>query len=199
MDRHPIDFLHPRYWEAQYQLLRQGWDMGYASPPIKTYLDQLRDKSLQVLVPGAGKGWEVKYLFDQGFKNTFYLDFSAEAVAKFKTICPDFPANQILNSDFFSHHRQYDLILEQTFLSSFPKERWEAVAEKINKLLNPGGKYVGLLFNHDFGHSQPPFASHPETYRSLFKPFFRFKTFETATNSIKPRAGREIFFILQKN
>jgi thiopurine S-methyltransferase len=186
------------YWEEQYNRPKQGWDMGYVSPPLKAYIDQLKNKKIKVLVPGAGKGWEVKYLYDQGFENVFYLDFSVEAVKKFKENCPTFPENQILLDDFFLITRKFDLILEQTFLSSFQPKHWPEIAKKINSLLNPEGKYTGLLFNHDFGLKYPPFADVPEKYVSVFQPYFLFKKFEVAYNSIKPRAGRELFFIFQK-
>jgi len=37
-----------------------------------------------------------------------------------------------------------------------------------------------------------------ETYLELIKDKFKVKTFEIAYNSIKPRAGRELFFIFVK-
>jgi thiopurine S-methyltransferase len=197
-DNNLFKINNPTYWEEKYNLPKQGWDMGYVSPPIKAYIDQLEDKKIQILVPGAGKGWEVKYLLDQGFENVFYLDFSVEAVKKFKENCPTFPEDHVMPNDFFLINRQFDLILEQTFLSSFPPINWPEIAKKISNLLTSGGKYTGLLFNHDFGQKYPPFADTPEKYVEVFQPYFLFKKFEDAYNSIKPRDGRELFFIFQK-
>jgi hypothetical protein len=94
---------------------------------------------------------------------------------------------------------KYDLVLEQTFLSSFAHSSWEKVAKMMYQILSDKGKYVGLFFNHDFYQDIPPFAAQAETYYTVFEPYFSFRTFKTAYNSIKPRSGREIFFILQKN
>jgi len=198
MDDNPFKINNPTFWDEQYHLPGQGWDMGTVSPPLKAYIDQLENKTISILVPGAGKGWEVKYLYDQGFENVFYLDFSNAALRKFRENCPTFPENQTLLDDFFLINRGFDLILEQTFLSSFPPKNWPDIAKKISRLLNARGKYTGLLFNHDFGQTYPPFAATPEKYVAVFQPYFLFKKFEIAYNSIKPRAGRELFFIFQK-
>ncbi|MDP3445592.1 MAG: SAM-dependent methyltransferase, partial [Ignavibacteria bacterium] len=149
-------------------------------------------------VPGAGFGWEVKYLFEAGFKNVFLLDFSAVAIEKFKGFCPYFPNDQIIVNDFFEHSETYDLIVEQTFFSGIPRSRRQEYFRKCSSLLSTRGKLVGLFFNHEFPFEGPPFGGTSEEYTQLLKKFFEIITFDLAYNSIKPRAQREIFFILQK-
>ncbi len=188
----------PEYWNTAYKEGKTGWDIGYVSTPLKEYFDQLTDKSITILVPGAGNGWEVEYLFKTGFVNTFLLDFSEEAISSFKQRFPDFPENQIIHNDFFKHTGAYDLIVEQTFFSSLPRSFRNAYAEKVFELLKPNGKLVGLLFNHEFPFDNPPFGGSPEEYENLFKPWFEFIQFDTAHNSIKPRSGREHFLLLRK-
>lgn len=189
---------HPDYWSFQYQSGKTGWDMGYVSPPIKNYIDQLTNKKLVVLIPGAGRGWEVGYMADKGFTHVHYLDFSPEAANIFKLSHPAFPDSKIHIEDFFSHHGKYDLIFEQTFFSSLvPVNRLKYV-EKMLKLLNPGGKLCGLLFNHEFPHAGPPYGGTRKEYLQLFEPSFKTIVFETAYNSIKPRAQREIFCVFQR-
>ena len=68
----------------------------------------------------------------------------------------------------------------------------------MHALLNPGGHLVGLLFNYEFNSDEPPYGGTEEEYRNIFNPYFYFKYFSTAYNSIKPRAGREIFLNLVK-
>jgi len=186
------------YWDKLYEHNRLGWDVGYVSTPLKAYFDQLQNKNLRILVPGAGNGWEVEYLYKNGFHHTFLLDFSEKAVERFRSRFPDFPSNQIFTEDFFKHTRTYDLIVEQTFFSSLPKSRRTDYARQVHHLLNPGGKLTGLLFNHEFHQDFPPFGGRPSEYKQLFSPFFEIEIFETAINSIKPRKGREIFLLLRK-
>ena len=154
----------PEYWDKQFKEGKTGWDIGYVSPPIKAYIDQLTDKSLKILIPGAGNAWEVEYLFNNRFKNTFLLDFSKEGIRRFLDRCPAFPGNHILCEDFFEHDKKYDLILEQTFFSSFPPWARKDFVAHINKLLNPGGKYVGLLFNRTFPFEGPPYGGTEKEY-----------------------------------
>ena len=36
--------LDNAYWENRYTNMKIGWDIGYPSTPIKTYIDQIEDK-----------------------------------------------------------------------------------------------------------------------------------------------------------
>jgi methyl halide transferase len=126
------------------------------------------------------------------------LDWSESVISDFKKRSPHFPVQNILIGDFFEHTGNYDLIIEQTFFCAiFPAER-EKYVKKAFDLLNPGGKLVGLLFNHDFGNDFPPYGGNETEYKNYFIPFFQIIYFSTAVNSIKPREGREFFINLKK-
>ncbi|MBC8344027.1 MAG: SAM-dependent methyltransferase, partial [Bacteroidetes bacterium] len=108
----------PAYWDKSYRSGHKiGWDIGYPSTPIKEYMDQLDDKSIKILLPGSGNGYEAEYLFKQGFQQVYYMDFAPTAVSNFKNRNPDFPESQIIREDFFEHYGTYNLIIEQTFFS----------------------------------------------------------------------------------
>jgi len=188
----------PEYWDKLFEKNHLGWDIGFVSTPLKEYFDQLEDKSIKILVPGSGRGWEVEYLYKSGFRNVWYLDFSSLAHEAFLKHLPDFPRNQMLREDFFSLRGSYDLIVEQTFFSALPRNRRKDYARQMYDLLNPGGKFVGLLFNLEFPGDPPPFGGSLEIYKMLFFELFAVKAFDVAYNSIKQREGREFFFILEK-
>lgn len=198
MQKKKNDDLTHEYWEKQHKENRTGWDIGRISSPLKEYFDQIKNKDKKILIPGMGNGWEAEYLFNNGYKNIYVLDISTYAIKKFKKRISGFPKNQIFNQDFFQHNGQYDLIIEQTFFSAIPINKRQLFVQKILNILKPGGKWVGLLFNHEFNDSEPPFGATFEDYKNLFFDKFIVKTFSTANNSIKPRKGREFFFILQK-
>lgn len=187
------------FWSARYQEGSTGWDIGYPAPPLAAYLDQLTDKSLRILIPGAGNGWEAEYAWQQGFTNVYILDVAAEPLAAFRERVPDFPAEQLLQDDFFAHQGTYDLILEQTFFCSFPPlpETRAAYAKKMYELLTPGGKLVGLWFSFPLTGDlvKRPFGGSREEYFGYFAPYFTVETLAPAHNSIKPRAGNELFGI----
>lgn len=185
-------------WSQRYQQGHTGWDIGRAAPALAQYFRQLTDKSLRILVPGAGKGWEVALLHELGFSHAVYLDTAPEAASIFHSNCPDFNPAHIVVGDFFGHQASYDLIVEQTFFCAIPPSMRSDYVQKAHALLRPGGKIVGLLFNHYFEQEGPPYGGSPEEYRQLFGDTFSIKTFEMAHNSIKPRQNREHFVIFQK-
>ncbi len=191
------------YWSQRYKDAQTGWDVGSPSTPLKEYIDQLTDKNLQILIPGAGNAYEAEYLIAQGFTNVFILDISEIPLLEFQQRNPEFPAENLLCDDFFQHNETYDLILEQTFFCSFPPlpETRKQYAKHISELLKPNGKLVGLWFDFPLTGDleKRPFGGSKEEYVSYFDPYFNIQTFEKAYNSIPPRAGNELFGIFVKS
>jgi thiopurine S-methyltransferase len=193
-----MENLPAKFWDELYNTGQTGWDIGYVSTPLKAYFDQLSNQSLEILIPGAGNAYEAEYLYKNGFNNTFVLDYAAAGIHSFKNRFPSFPEENLIKENFFDHIKAYDLVVEQTFFSSILRSQRIAYAEKMYQLLKSGGKLIGLLFNHEFRFEGPPFGGTQDEYKVLFEPFFKIKKMEIAHNSIKPRAGRELFIILQK-
>ncbi len=187
-----------KFWDSRWQSRLTGWDIGEVSRPIKEYADQLTDRSIRILVPGAGNGWEVEYLYNIGFENVFILDISEWALKQFKKRVPDFPDYRMIRGDFFHHDQQYDLIFEQTFFSAIHPSQREDYARQMNRLLRPGGKLVGVIFNIPCYEDHPPYGGHISEYKPLFEKYFEIVKMEVCYNSIKPRAGNELFLNLRK-
>ena len=137
------------YWTQRYEDDLTGWDIGAVSTPLKTYFDQLTDKNMRILIPGAGNAHEAAYLHKQGFTNVFILDISDIPLNEFKKRNPDFREEHFIEKDFFKHKGVYDLIIEQTFFCSIVPQRMNRVkyATKMASLLAPKGKLVGLWFD----------------------------------------------------
>ncbi len=193
-----MSFLSSDYWSNRYEVGQTGWDLKNISPPLKAYIDQLQNKNLRILIPGAGYGYEVMYLFQKGFTHVNYLDFSPAPLENFKKNLPEFPEEQLFCDDFFKHTGAYDLILEQTLFCAIDPELRDYYAKKVNDLLIPGGKLVGLLFNRQFD-SGPPFGGTKEEYMRRFEPYFSICKMETCYNSVDARSGTELFIQLQKS
>jgi thiopurine S-methyltransferase len=190
------------YWSKRYQQHNTGWDIGVPSTPLKTYIDQLENKNLKILIPGAGNSYEAEYLFKNGFKNTYVLDIANAPLIAFQKRVPHFPSEQIIKGDFFKHKGIYDLVLEQTFFCSFPPlpENRKQYALKIHELLHKHGKLVGVWFNFPLTNDMEkrPFGGSKEEYLNYFKPLFNVNTFKNCYNSIPSRMGRELFGIFEK-
>jgi len=193
---------YQNYWTQRYLEERTGWDIGYPSTPIKEYSDQLTDKNISILIPGAGNAYEAEYLWKQGFHNIFVLDISEFPLEKFQERNPEFPKDQLLLADFFEHQNQYDLILEQTFFCALvpTDENRFAYAEHMAKLLKQNGKLVGVWFDIPLTDDMEkrPFGGNKAVYLNYLEPFFKIETFERCYNSIPARMGNELFGIFFK-
>jgi len=57
----PLQF-NESYWEDRSTKGQTGWDAGEITTPLKSYVDQLKDKSIRILIPVAGNENEAAYL-----------------------------------------------------------------------------------------------------------------------------------------
>ena len=184
--------LDDTYWSSRYKEKQTGWDIGYCSTPLQNYFDQLPNKRLRILIPGAGFGHEAIYLHNLGFNQVHVADLAQEPLDRLRQVCPDFPVNQLHHEDFFKHQGQYDLIIEQTFFCALDPVLREDYVQKMKELLLPGGKLIGVLFNRDF-EGGPPFGGSQEDYQKLFHRYFQHVDIQLCHNSIPERSGKEVF------
>jgi len=189
------------FWTRRYKAGNTGWDIGYPSTPLKAYFDQLEDKNLRILIPGAGNAYEAEYLHQKGFTNVYVLDVSPHPLEQFKNRVAGFPKAHLICENFFEHNEKYDLIMEQTFFCSFlPSiENRNRYAKKMSELLLSGGKLMGLWFEIPLvDNGKRPFGGTRAEYLGYLDPYFDIQVFEPAINSIKPRAGKELFGLFVK-
>jgi SAM-dependent methyltransferase len=184
--------LDHAYWDQRYLDGDTGWDTGGPSPALITYFGQIADRSIPILIPGCGNGYEVGWLLENGFTDITVIDVSPVLTARLRPA----PHLTILTGDFFELKGQYGLIVEQTFFCALDPSLRAAYIAKMQDLLVPGGKLMGLLFDRDFTGG-PPFGGHREEYTALLAGPFTIRRLEPCYNSIKPRAGSELFFIAE--
>jgi len=191
--------LDKDYWNDRYQSKQTGWDVGTISTPLKEYIDQWKDKNSSILIPGCGNAYEAEYLLQQGYGNVTLVDIAPAAVETVSTKLKDFLGKQlhIICGDFFELQDKFDLIIEQTFFCALGPALRKAYANKMFDLLKDDGKLAGVLFNKNF-EGGPPFGGSKAEYEQLFTTSFEFIKMEDCRNSIAPRAGSELFFILKK-
>ncbi len=185
--------LDENFWTERYELNESGWDIGEISMPLKSYIDQLTNKNIKILIPGGGNSYEAEYLFKKGFNNVFVVDLSKVPLENIKKRCVNFPTKQLLHQNFFELDMTFDLIIEQTFFCALNPSLRERYANKMHELLNENGKLVGLLFDDELNKDHPPFGGCKEEYETYFNPYFAIKLMARAHNSIEKRAGRELF------
>ena len=191
------------YWQARYATPgRAGWDAGRITPPLQAYFDQLTEpQQLRVLIPGAGRAYEAEYLHHLGSEHVVVADLAPEPLAELAARVPSFPKENLWLADFFAlpPTQPFDLLIEQTFFCALNPALRPAYAQQCVRLLRPGGKLVGLLFDTDSpAATEPPFGGSRTEYATYFQPYFDFTHFDTAYNSLPARAGRELFICLAK-
>jgi thiopurine S-methyltransferase len=190
--------LGSSFWTERYTSGETGWDLGAVSDPLRCYFDQLTDKQLEILIPGGGRSYEAEYLHRLGFGKVHVVDLSGEPMAALLDRCPDFPQAHLHQGNFFDHAGRYDRIIEQTFFCALDPQLRTQYVLHMHELLAPGGKLVGVLFDDPLFQDHPPFGGSADEYRRLFGTQFPDLKLEACYNSIKPRAGRELWLSATK-
>jgi thiopurine S-methyltransferase len=190
--------LDKNYWDMRNQAENTPWNLGQISPPLKQYFDQISNKNIHILIPGAGHSHEVNYLAKQCFEHITVCDISTTAIEKIKQNVSDYHHVKLVEADFFALTGCFDLIVEQTFFCALDPALRAAYVEKMYELLPEGGTLVGLLFATPFAKDGPPFGGSKEEYLQLFGKKFHIKKMEICYNSVLPRQGNELFFICKK-
>jgi SAM-dependent methyltransferase len=191
--------LDNHYWNERYKEDQTGWDLGLASPPLIDYFSSISDKNISMLIPGCGNAYEAEWLLEHGFTDITLIDISPILIEK---LSRKFKMHinsgiTLIRDDFFNCEGQYDLIVEQTFFCALNPSLRTKYAEKMHALLKKDGKLVGLLFDRDF-ISSPPFGGHADEYKKGFSPYFNIEIMDPCQNSVTPRMGTELFFMMTK-
>jgi len=194
-----MNTLNATYWEQRYLGGTSRWDLGRLSPPLKDYINTLKDKQNKILIPGGGNSYEAEYLHTLGFKNVFVVDLAPTPFQNLLKRCPTFPSDHLIQGDFFNVLGEFDLIIEQTFFCALDPCLRDKYVDKTHQLLTNKGQLIGLLFNVPLNKDHPPFGGSKEEYEALFQYRFEINIMEVAHNSIESRTGRELFFQLTKN
>ncbi len=191
------EYLSAEYWNQRYLNNAAQWDLGIVSPPLKAYFDQLYDKDIAILIPGAGNSYEALYLLEQGFTNITVIDIAPAVIHPLQEKYKNQSAIRFILTDFFDWEGKYDLIVEQTFFCALNPDLREKYVAKMASLLSSNGKLIGLLFNRQF-EGGPPFGGDKNAYQVLFEKYFQIVRMEPCYNSVPPRAGTELFFKMSR-
>lgn len=188
------------FWQSRYEHGETGWDAGAATTPLADYINQLKNPSIEILIPGCGNAWEADLLLERGFHNLTLLDVTETPLenARERIKAQGLPEPLLLAGDFFKLELSFDLVLEQTFFCALEPSLRSAYVRKMYEILKPGGKLVGVVFSAEFPFQGPPFGALPQVYHQLFEPYFNISTFAPAYNSIAPRMGNEYFLIAER-
>jgi len=186
------------FWDSRYQQQVTPWESGQLPAGFAALVQPLLPLAHSVLLPGCGSGYEVAYLQRQGLQ-VAAIDFSAEAVARAREqLGPLAPL--VRQADFFSDEvdGSWDWVYERAFLCALPPPRWPAYAEKMARLVKPGGYLAGYFFLRPTLKG-PPFGAELARLQALFQPWFRLCQQTPVSGSLPVFAPDEYWLCWQRS
>lgn len=189
------DPTQPRFWNERYAARQTPWDYGGIPGALRRFLSRAR--SGKVLIPGCGRGYEVRAFAQAGW-NVDAVDFSEEAVRAAHEWLGD-DGRFVRHADFFAENpnRPFDLVYERTFLCALPRNLWPAWAEQVAHCLHAGGLLVGFFFTGE-EPDPPPTPLAPGELEALLGGRFTLVEKTPVSDSLPLFVGRETWQIWRK-
>ena len=179
------------FWEALYREGGDGWELGFATPPLVRWFATHSPRGKRALVVGCGRGHEAR-LLDQAGARVTAIDFAAPAVAAARESSHG-QAIDYRQLDLFAlpaTGERWDLIVEHTCFCAIDPARRDEYVEVVAGALVPRGELLALFYAHG-RPGGPPFTVDDEEIRRRFEPRFEIGLYETPSDSIVRRAGNE--------
>ncbi len=188
-------------WEALYQSGETGWDKGVASPALLAFLAE-SPLTGRALVPGCGRGHDVRAIAAAGADEVIGLDLAPSAFAGVEAL----PNMRFVVGDLFALPTEFssafDAVFEHTCFCAIPRERRDDYVQAVAKVLKPDGKLLALFYLNPRDDSDPtlgpPFNATLDELDTRFAEHFTLLRSETPTAAFPGREGREVLRLLQK-
>ena len=161
------------YWENLYQTGDTRWDKGEPSPGLVDFLSGRGLRGGTVLVPGCGRGHDVRAWASSGFSTTG-LDIAPSAIrdslqqTASAGLKAEYREGNFIYDDPFA---RFDYIFEHTlFCAINPSER-DTYVQAAKRWLKEDGKFVAVFYLIP-DTDGPPFGTTREEVRQRFEPHF---------------------------
>jgi SAM-dependent methyltransferase len=191
-------------WQRRYEENDTPWDKGAPAPVLVEYLRRGPIVG-RVLVPGCGKGHEVRALGDQTGASVMGLDLSPSALRVARDLAVEAGLGarvKFVEADFFELpadlKETFDWLVEHTCFCAIEPARRSAYVESATAALAAGGKIFGIFYLNPDTEEGPPFAVSEKELSGLFDPHFILLEEWVPRESFPGREGRELVRILQK-
>jgi hypothetical protein len=184
------DSSKPEFWDTRYRDGVTPWDAGGVPARLVTWADTTKSP-LRILIPGAGRAYEARFLAERGH-DVLAIDFSAAAVQA--------AGGHVRQADFFAlEEGAFDLVYERTFLCALPRRRWPDWGRRMAELVRPGGELAGFFFLDD-NERGPPFGISPEGLKQLLGAAFELRENQAvpAAESLPVFQGKEIWQVWKR-
>jgi SAM-dependent methyltransferase len=185
----------PEFWEGLYASGGDGWDLGGPTLPLVDFVNVNPPPRGRVVVPGAGRGHDARFLASRGYDVTA-IDFSPAAVAAARALVKRDRVNvEVLQRDLFSLPQDYthafDGAWEYTCYCAIAPARRAAYVDVLRAIIRPGGWLLGCFFPLRALTPGPPFRVSTAEIRRVLRAGFRIERAFPPLRSVRPRQGRE--------
>lgn len=190
---------------------------NFEAPPdeLVELIEKKRIKPCKAIDLGCGTGNYALYLAEQGFEMTG-VDSSPSAIqiakenAKKRNLECDFLVMDVLG-DFKKIHGAFDFVYDWLLLHHVYPINRRAYCENVDKILNPGGKYLSVCFSEkdrQFGGlgkyretalGTTLYFSSEKELRDLFVPFFQIEELKTIEIPSKPAPHLSLYTFMTKD
>jgi cyclopropane fatty-acyl-phospholipid synthase-like methyltransferase len=191
-------------WQRRYEQNDTPWDKGEASPALARYLQEHEIRT-HVLVPGCGRGHEVRLLGARPGCMAVGLDLSPTAIVDATAMAGASGYTGTVSfivGDFFQPPAEltgpFDWVVEHTCFCAIEPLQRAAYVEAAASVLSPGGKLFGIFYLTPDTESGPPFAVSKEELSDLFRTYFDLLEEWVPEESFPGRENRELVQILRK-
>ncbi|CAN8284551.1 unnamed protein product [Cochlearia groenlandica] len=183
-------------WDKSWEAGATPWDLGRPTPIIVHLIDTYSLPIGRTLVPGCGTGYDVVAMACPD-RYVVGLDISKTAVERSSQMFSSLPNAKyfsFLSEDFFTWEpaEKFDLIFDYTFFCAIDPGLRPLWAQRMEKLLKPGGELITLMFPIDERSGGPPYEVSVSEYEKVLIPL-GFEAISIVDNelAIGPRKGME--------
>lgn len=191
-------------WQRRYREHDTPWDKGAPAPPLQAFLATGK-MSGRVLVPGCGRGHDVRAIARQAGCSAVGLDLSEAAIADAQRLATDdglASTAEFVIGDFFhppaAFRGAFDWLVEHTCFCAIDPGRRADYVRAAASALREGGTIFAIFYLMPDVESGPPFAVSREELGQLFDPHFTLLEEWLPTQSFPGREGREWVQLLRK-
>jgi SAM-dependent methyltransferase len=191
----------PGFWQELYARGGDGWELGAPAPTLVDVVESTPPPRGRVAVPGCGRGHDVRFLAERGYK-AIGFDFAAAPLAAARARTGEPAGARFEQRDVFSLPAEYagafDGVWEYTcFCAIDPRRRGEYV-RVLEAILRPGGWLLACFYPIRAGGGGPPFPVSTTEVDALLRPLFRIERATTPPRSPDTRRGQEWMVLAHK-
>jgi SAM-dependent methyltransferase len=195
---------HDLEWQRRYEQNDTPWDQGAPVPALIAFLHK-KQISGRVLVPGCGRGHEVRVLGTQSNTTVVGLDLSTTAIIEAKELASqsksDMNASFVVG-DFFhlpaKLKRSFDWLIEHACFCAIEPHQRPSYVLAASSALRTDGKIFGIFYLNPDTASGPPFAVSKRELSQLFDAHFTLLEEWVPKESFPGREDRELVRVMQK-